>query len=383
PGQQAHVDQWNQRVVVTGHHQGRLTNLVQPVDAGPAEAGEQLPVVAHLAARAHLARVRHGQFGIAAEGAAVDVRGDAYAIGRLHIAPWAGHAPEHLGFARHHHRTGRGGGEDQLLASLRVVVGELLGQGAAPGHADGVDLTVVEVIQHACRQLGQAREAIGCGRGRRAADAGYVEGDEFQLRIEGGDEGHHQLQVGTDAVEDQQRHQLAVTRPHRGADGLPIEIDGAEYEWLRHGRSPCGVERWGQPSGPAPGLPGYAWFAAPAVPAWRAALPDAAAVEAIDQRSCTYVLGAASPAWNFLLPRAGGAFLISPERSVSQFCQCSHQESACLVAPSSHSRGEAGRSLLVEKRALGLPGGLRMLWMCPLLERMNSTLQPLISSDDL
>ncbi|MNL08446.1 hypothetical protein D3C87_1291670 [compost metagenome] len=49
PGQQAHVDQRDQWVIVAGQYQGRLADLVQPVDAGPAEAGEQLPVVTELA----------------------------------------------------------------------------------------------------------------------------------------------------------------------------------------------------------------------------------------------------------------------------------------------------------------------------------------------
>ena len=40
PGEQAHVDQRDQWIVVAGQDQGRLIDLVQPVDAGPAEAGE-------------------------------------------------------------------------------------------------------------------------------------------------------------------------------------------------------------------------------------------------------------------------------------------------------------------------------------------------------
>ncbi|MCY1421496.1 hypothetical protein D9M71_371540 [compost metagenome] len=233
PGQQAHVDQRDDRVVVAGQHQGRLADLVQPVEAGPAEAGEQLPVVAELAAGAHLAGEGQGQLRVAAEAAAVDVRGDARAVGRLDVAPRAGHAHEHLRLARQHHRAGGSGGEDQLLAALRIVVGELLGQRAAPGHADGGDLAVVQVVEHARHQLGQAGEAVGRAGGRRAADPGYVEGDHFEVRVQRGDEGEHQLQVGADAVEDQQRAHVRLARADRGADALPVEVDGAEDERLR------------------------------------------------------------------------------------------------------------------------------------------------------
>ncbi|MNE67729.1 hypothetical protein D3C80_1633510 [compost metagenome] len=107
----------------------------------------------------------HGQVRVAAEGAAVDQRGNADYMGRLHVAPWAGHHPQHLGLARHHYRAGGSGGQHQFLAAFRVVVGKLLGQGAAPGHADDVDLAVVQVIEHARRELGQARKAIGVTRG--------------------------------------------------------------------------------------------------------------------------------------------------------------------------------------------------------------------------
>ncbi|MNE66369.1 hypothetical protein D3C80_1619140 [compost metagenome] len=82
-----------------------------------------------------------------------------------------------------------------------------------------------------------------------------------------------------------------------------------------------------------------------------------------------------------MLPRVNLAFLVSPERSPIHFCQCSHQESACLVAFSSQALGSATISLLVEKRAFGLPGGLRMLWMWPLLDNTNSHLPPSRSAE--
>ncbi|MCY1435748.1 hypothetical protein D9M71_518550 [compost metagenome] len=115
-------------------------------------------------------------------------------------------------------------------------MGELLGQGAAPGHADGVDLAVVEVIEHACRQLGQPGEAVRLARRGRAADPGHVEGDDFQVRVQCFDERKHQLQVGADAVEDQQGRQVRLARADGGADGLVVQFDGPEDIGLRHAR---------------------------------------------------------------------------------------------------------------------------------------------------
>ena len=209
-------------------------DLVQPVNAGPAEAGEQLPVVTELARRAHFRRMAGSQRRVAAERAAVDHRRDANHMGRLNVAARAGHHPQHFRFARHHHRTGSGGRQHQFLAALGIVVGKLLRQGAAPRHADHIDLAVVEIIEHPRRQSGQAGEAIRPVRRRRTADPGHVEGNHFQVRVERRDKRKHQLQVGADAVENQQRRQMRLAGTHRRAKGLAIQIDGAEYERLRH-----------------------------------------------------------------------------------------------------------------------------------------------------
>ena len=117
-------------------------------------------------------------------------------------------------------------------------MGKLLSQRATPGHADGIDLAVVQVIQHAGGQLGEAGEAVGRVRCGRATNAGYIKGDDFQLRVEGLDERHDQLEVGANTVENQQRRELAVAGTYRRADGLAIQFDGTECERLRHALSP-------------------------------------------------------------------------------------------------------------------------------------------------
>ena len=76
----------------------------------------------------------------------------------------------------------------------------------------------------------QAGKAIGAAGCRRSADTGYVEGNHFQVRVQRLDERKHQLKVGADAIEDQQRRQVRLARAHRRADGLAIQVDGAEDE---------------------------------------------------------------------------------------------------------------------------------------------------------
>ena len=78
PRQHAHVDQGDQRVVVTGQDQGRLVDLVQPMDAGPAKSREELPVITELARRTNLGGVAGRQARVAAERAAIDQRGDTH-----------------------------------------------------------------------------------------------------------------------------------------------------------------------------------------------------------------------------------------------------------------------------------------------------------------
>ncbi|MCY1406605.1 hypothetical protein D9M71_218760 [compost metagenome] len=181
-----------------------------------------------------------GQRRVATESAAVDHRRNADHVGRLDVASRAGHHPQHFRLARYHHRTRRRCRQHEFLAALRIVVGELLGQGAPPGHADDVDLPVVEIVEHPRCELRKARKTIRPVWCRRTADAGYVEGDDFQVRVQCRDEREHQLQVGADAVENQQGRQVRLAGAYRRAERLAIQIDGTEYEGLRHASGPVG-----------------------------------------------------------------------------------------------------------------------------------------------
>jgi len=67
------------------------------------------------------------------------------------------------------------------------------------------------------------------------------------------------------------------------------------------------------------------------------------------------------------LPSAAGASTRSPERSVVHSAQCSHQLPLCRVADAFQSSGSGPGAPPVQYDALGLPGGLTRLWMCPLL----------------
>src|SRR5262249_37087491 len=83
--------------------------------------------------------------------------------------------------------------------------------------------------------------------------------------------------------------------------------------------------------------------------------------------STTYRPGAPPSGGLFFLPRLGGAAVISPPRALIHSSQCGHQLPLCLGACSSHVSAFAGLAAAAQKKALGLPGGLSRLWICPLL----------------
>ncbi|EJT85047.1 hypothetical protein PPS11_14211 [Pseudomonas putida S11] len=76
--------------------------------------------------------------------------------------------------------------------------------------------------------LANPGKPVRVARRGRAADPGHVKGDDFQVRVQCFDERKHQLQVGADAVEDQQRRQMRLARADGGADGLVVQLDGPE-----------------------------------------------------------------------------------------------------------------------------------------------------------
>ncbi len=65
-------DDW---VVVAGQDQGRLRELMQPGQAGPAHACQQLPVVPETGRRSDQVRIRASEVGPLAEHAAIEGRG--------------------------------------------------------------------------------------------------------------------------------------------------------------------------------------------------------------------------------------------------------------------------------------------------------------------
>ncbi|MCY1442290.1 hypothetical protein D9M71_586550 [compost metagenome] len=180
----------------------------------------------------------HGQVRVATERTTIDCRGDLDDVRGLYVALRAGHQPEYPRPAGHHDHAGGSGCQYQFLAALGVIVGELLRQGATPGHTDDVNLAIVEVVEHARGELCQAGEAIRASGGGRATDAGNVEGNHLKVRIKCLDEREHQLQVGTDAIENEQGRQVRLAWAHSGADGLAIQIDSTEDVRLRHALSP-------------------------------------------------------------------------------------------------------------------------------------------------
>ena len=220
-------------------------------------------------------------------------------------------------------KPARGRRQRQRAAAPGKVVDELLGERAAPGDAEDVDLADAERVEQAGRQPRQPGEAVGQRRRRRAADARHVEGDDAGV-AEVRREGRHRLEARADPVEDEERA--------RGALGAVAAPRGSPV------RRSAG-------SGCRPGSPRAApWLTRPRARRCRARRRAAGA-------------GAS--------PSAFGAATCSPPRASSQASQCGHQLPAWVSAPARNSSGVACAPSLVRKRAFGLPGGLISDWMWP------------------
>jgi hypothetical protein len=71
------------------------------------------------------------------------------------IAARCGELREHPGVTRYHDDTRRGGRERQRLAAFGMIMNELLCQRPAPGDAEDIDRTDVELVQ---QPIGEPRQ---------------------------------------------------------------------------------------------------------------------------------------------------------------------------------------------------------------------------------
>ena len=83
---------------------------------------------------------------------------------------------------------GAGADQHQPAAPAGVLDRELLRQRAAPGEAEHVDPVVTQLVEHPRKHPGQLREPGRQDADRGAADAGGVEPDDVDARIQGIDQ---------------------------------------------------------------------------------------------------------------------------------------------------------------------------------------------------
>ena len=206
------VDQRDDRVVVPGQDQRGRSQPAQPRQAGPADAGQQLVVVAPGRGGA-----RRGVQQLAGQGrglpqaAPVQLAGDADRVFRVPVAPWREHAQQHLRVPGYHERARPGGHQHQAVHPVRAAQRELLREPAAPGDAQDVGPRDAEPVEQPGQQRRQGGQVVGHHRGRGLADAGHVEPDDAPPRVQRVDERLKQLQAPADPVAQQQR------RPARGS----------------------------------------------------------------------------------------------------------------------------------------------------------------------
>ena len=248
------VDQRDDGVVVAGQDQGGLGQPRQPRQAGPADAGGELVVVA--SGRAGACRgVQQdaGQRRVVAHAAAVKLPGDAGRVCGVVVAPRGEHAQQDAGMSGDHQRAGAGGHQYQAAHPVRAAQGELLREPAAPGDAQHVGLLIAELVEQPAEQWRQRGQVVRKRRRRGSADAGHVEPDDGPPPVQRVDERLEHLQGGADAVAQQQRRPVRVPVPHCDSQDAPADAQGP-YLLARDGAvRPAWYQLAQAAAGPEPG----------------------------------------------------------------------------------------------------------------------------------
>src|SRR5262245_23025674 len=170
-----------------------------------------------------MAQMLPRKLGRAPQCAAINVAGDPLHIVRVLVAARGRHFEQHRWPPWHHQVAGGGSSEHETPATLTVLERELLRQCAAPGYAQNVDLRASQLIEELRGQPGDSRWAIRQSRRRRTADAGHVKDDRWKT-LERVEKRFDQFDIGTDAIEHEQRHQRLVAAPNADAQRLPSDI---------------------------------------------------------------------------------------------------------------------------------------------------------------
>src|ERR1700735_4140937 len=135
------MEQRNYGMVVAGHDQRRLRKQRQPGHAGPPEKRHLLHQIAALAGPAEFLNRDLSITRLAA----VDFSGDGAQMFRVVEPARREKFSQHRKLSWDHQKALCGRGKDKTAATLRILQGKLLREGAAPGHAKHIDLVVPEL----------------------------------------------------------------------------------------------------------------------------------------------------------------------------------------------------------------------------------------------
>jgi len=223
---------------------------MQPVPAGPAPDRQQLVEVAALAGAAHRLRMHAQQVTLDAQRAAVELPAHAQQERGVEVAPRAQHLQQHLRSPGHHHEARAGGRQRQRAAAPRIADRELLSSRPAPRDAEHVGALDLQVVEQPRGQSRQVVQAVRQMRRRRFADARRVERHHAGA-LEVRHERCHRLDVGADAVEQQQRAHGVGAAADRVADAL-VAQGGATDAQIAPGIVGRVLRQAPPRSGPAP-----------------------------------------------------------------------------------------------------------------------------------
>ena len=152
-------------IVVTGQDQGGRPQPRQPREAGPAEAREQLVIVAPGPPRAcrDVQQVT-GQGRVLPRAAPVQLTGDARRVSRVQVATRRDHAQQDPRIPRDHERARPGRHQHQAAHPVGPAQRELLREPAAPGDAQDIGLPVAELVEQASQPRRRGAKVVGDDR---------------------------------------------------------------------------------------------------------------------------------------------------------------------------------------------------------------------------
>jgi len=223
------VDGWNDRVVVASQDQGRLTELMQPGQAGPAHACKQLPVVPETVRCSDQVRIRTSEVGPLAEYAAIEGRGYGGQVRWLQVPTRTQQFGEDTGPARNRDCTRRGRHQHQAAAALRVLAGELLSQPSASRDAQDIHFLMPYSVKQLCNQASEASEAQREEGGRRPSNTGDIKANRPDLLpsdlVERSNERVKHFQVGPDAIDQQEWGPVAISPTYVHKDTCAVDVN--------------------------------------------------------------------------------------------------------------------------------------------------------------